>query len=76
MNKAQQLLDLVEKKLSYAAKKKLPDSAFVFPKERKYPIHDIAHARNALARVAQNGSGEEQKKVQAMVYKKYPSLKK
>jgi hypothetical protein len=73
MNKAQQLSELVEKALSAAARKKLAPASFVFPKERKYPIHDIAHAKNALAR----SSGKpEQKKVQAMVYKKYPSLKK
>lgn len=63
---------LEERKLSYKQKKNLPDSAFVFPKERKYPIHDEAHAKNALAR----SSGKpEEKKVRAAVYKKYPSLK-
>ena len=29
----------------------LPSSAFVFPGERRYPIHDRAHGTNALARV-------------------------
>ena len=43
---------------------------------RRYPIHDISHARNALARVAQHGSSAEKKKVRAAVYRKYPSLKK
>lgn len=43
---------------------------------RRYPINDIAHARNALARVAQFGTPEEKKKVRSAVYKKYPSLKK
>ncbi len=66
---------LEERKLSYKARKELPDSAFVFPNERKYPIHDIAHARNALARVAQHGTPEEQEKVKAAVYKKYPQLR-
>ena len=46
------------------------------PDERKYPIPDIEHARNALARVAQNGTAEEKKKVRAAVEKRYPSLKK
>jgi hypothetical protein len=55
---------------------KLPKSAFALPEEEKYPIPDIEHARNALARVAQNGSAAEQKKVRAAVEKKYPSLKK
>lgn len=39
--------------LTYAAEKKLPDSAFALPSKRKYPIHDKAHVRNALARAAQ-----------------------
>ena len=42
-----------KKDLSSQARKKLPDSAFALPKKRKYPIHDKAHVRNALARAAQ-----------------------
>lgn len=46
-------------KLSYAAKKAKPDSAYALVtnrggvKVRKYLIHDKAHVRNALARAAQ-----------------------
>lgn len=54
----------------------LPTSAFALPEEEKYPIPDIEHARNALARVAQHGTAAEQKKVREAVEKKYPSLKK
>ncbi|HEU4330153.1 MAG TPA: DUF6582 domain-containing protein [Lapillicoccus sp.] len=54
---------------------RLKDSSFALPDERKYPIPDIEHARNALARVAQHGSADEQKKVRRAVEKKYPSLK-
>lgn len=53
----------------------LKGSSFALPKERKYPIHDISHARNALARVAQYGSSSEKRRVRAAVFKKYPSLK-
>jgi hypothetical protein len=28
----------------------LADESFAFPKERKEPIHDAAHVRNAIAR--------------------------
>jgi len=28
----------------------LTDESFAFPKERKEPIHDAAHVRNAIAR--------------------------
>lgn len=40
----------------------------------RYPIHDIAHARNALARVSQNGTPEEKSKVKSAVAKKYPGV--
>jgi hypothetical protein len=59
-----------------ANRKKLKKSSFALPEQEKYPIPDIEHARNALARVAQHGSTAEQKKVRAAVEKKYPSLKK
>jgi hypothetical protein len=59
-----------------ANRKKLKKSSFALPEQEKYPIPDIEHARNALARVAQHGSAAEQKKVRAAVEKKYPSLKK
>ena len=57
-------------------RKNLKKSSFALPEQEKYPIPDIEHARNALARVAQNGTAAEQKKVRAAVVKKYPSLKK
>ena len=59
-----------------ANRRKLKKSSFALPEEEKYPIPDIEHARNALARVAQHGTAAEQKKVRAAVEKKYPSLKK
>lgn len=65
---------LEKKKLSYKERKKLSSSAFVFPKERKYPIHDIEHARDALSRVAANGTPEEKAKVRAAVHRRYPSI--
>jgi hypothetical protein len=57
-------------------RKKLKKSSFALPEEEKYPIPDIEHARNALARVAQHGTAAEKKKVRAAVEKRYPSLKK
>jgi hypothetical protein len=63
-----------EKKLKSAEREKLPDSAFALPGERKYPIHDKRHARNALARVAQHGTEQEKQKVRAAVKKKFPSI--
>lgn len=63
-------------KLTYEQREDLPPSAFVYPDERKYPIHDLAHARNALARVALFGTPEEKARVREAVYARYPGLKK
>jgi hypothetical protein len=61
---------------SVKQRKKLSKKSFALPGKRKYPIPDKAHARNALARVAQKGSMVEQKKVRAAVTKRFPSLAK
>jgi len=55
-------------------RKKLSKKSFALPGKRKYPIPDKAHARNALARVAQHGTKAEQKKVKAAVRKRFPSI--
>ena len=39
--------------MSTAQKKRIPDSRFAFPKERKEPLTDAAHVRNAVARFDQ-----------------------
>jgi hypothetical protein len=39
--------------LSTAEKNDLPDSAFAFPRERKEPLTDASHVRNAIARFDQ-----------------------
>jgi hypothetical protein len=40
-------------KLSAEERAELPDSAFAFPKQRKEPLTDASHVRNALARFDQ-----------------------
>jgi hypothetical protein len=40
-------------KLSEKERDALPDSAFAFPKQRKEPMTDATHVRNALARFDQ-----------------------
>jgi hypothetical protein len=62
------------KKLSTKERKKLGRKPFALPDERKYPIPDKAHARNALARVAQDGTQKEQKEVRAAVKRRYPGI--
>ncbi len=39
--------------LSTAKKDDLPESVFAFPKERKEPLTDASHVKNALARFDQ-----------------------
>lgn len=63
-------------RLTSKARKQLRLSSFAEKGKRKYPIHDLSHARNALARVSQFGTPEEQSQVRAAVYRKYPGLKK
>jgi hypothetical protein len=62
------------KHLSTKQRKKLSKREFALPGRRKYPIPDKAHARNALARVAQHGTPAERKKVRAAVRKRFPSV--
>jgi hypothetical protein len=58
-------------KLSYQKRQELPTSDFVYPKTRRYPIEDAAHARDALAR----SSGKpEHATVVAAVKRKYPEI--
>ncbi len=40
-------------KLSTAEKNDLPESAFAFPKQKKEPMTDASHVRNAMARFDQ-----------------------
>lgn len=46
-------------KLTTKGRKRMKSKQFALPKEKAYPINDKAHARNALARVAQNGTAAE-----------------
>jgi hypothetical protein len=40
-------------KITEASRDHIADENFAFPKERKEPIHDAAHVRNAIARFKQ-----------------------
>lgn len=63
-------------KLTYGQRKKLPTSKFAIHHDglKKYPIEDISHARNALARVSAYGSPHEKAMVRKKVKKRYPSI--
>jgi hypothetical protein len=59
--------------LTTQTRNNLDTSSFALP-GRRYPIHDLAHARNALSRVAANGTPQEQAIVRAKVKSRYPGI--
>ena len=61
-------------KLTSKGRNRLKKTQFAEPAQRKYPINDAAHARNALSRVSQYGSPSEKQKVRAAVKAKYPGI--
>ncbi len=62
------------KVLTTKARDALKDSEFAIPEKRAYPIQDIAHARNALARVDEFGTDDEKSRVHEAVSRRYPGL--
>lgn len=61
-------------KLTGRQRASLPAAMFAIPETRSYPIPDLSHARNALARVSEYGSATEKRQVRAAVHSRYPSL--
>lgn len=57
-----------------AGRKALSPSDFALPALKKYRIDDIAHARDALSRVAQFGTSAQKIAVRNAVYRRYPAL--
>ena len=60
-------------KLTPQARKKMPPQKFALP-GRRYPVEDPAHARNALARAAQNATPSEQAQVRRKVHARFPGM--
>ena len=52
----------------------MPASSFAIPSRKAYPINTIGRARNAVARVNQNGSPAEKRQVYSAVRQRYPAL--
>lgn len=61
-------------KLTAAKRNALPASDFAGP-GRSYPINDMSHSRNALARASQNAGPELKAHIRAKVHKKFPGIK-
>jgi hypothetical protein len=60
--------------LTTATRKKIPTNEFALP-GRRYPVEDEAHARNALSRVAQDGTPTEKATVRRKVHRLFPGIK-
>lgn len=55
-------------KLTAAKRKKIPKSEFGMPEERKFPISDKSHARNAKARASEmQNKGKISKSTEAKI---------
>ena len=61
-------------RLTAAQRNALPAKDFAGP-DRSYPIQDKSHARDALARVAADGTPHEKAVVRAAVRRMYPGMK-
>lgn len=61
-------------RLTTKARNAISDRDFAL-RGRRYPIEDAAHARDALARVAANGTAHEKAVVRAAVHRMYPGIK-
>lgn len=51
--------------------KRLPKSAFAYPRTREYPINTLKRARAALSRAAQSGTSGSYQHVARAVRRKY-----
>jgi len=58
-------------KLTSWRRRRLPDSAFAVPEERKFPLEDESHARNALTRAS---GTKYEGRVKAVVARRYPGI--
>ena len=76
--------ELLEKDLSAAERRALPNKDFALPGKGEgpqgkqagsYPIPDEKHARSALSLVSQHGTPAEKATVRAKVKKKFPGIK-
>jgi hypothetical protein len=61
-------------KLTAERRNALPAKSFAGP-DRSFPVNDMSHARNALARVSANPSADLKAAVRAKVHAKFPGIK-
>lgn len=61
-------------KLTTKQRNAMSPETFALPRERKYPLNDASHARNALARVSEFGTPAEKAEVREKVHEHYPGI--
>lgn len=61
-------------KLTAKKRSAMPKSQFAIPSKKAYPIDTPNRARNALSRVAENGTPAQKTQVRKAVKRKYPSI--
>ncbi|HQU33589.1 MAG TPA: hypothetical protein PLB88_04690 [Thermoanaerobaculaceae bacterium] len=60
--------------LTAARRAHLKPGSYALPKQEEYPDEDLKHARNALSRVAADGTPAQQATVRRNVLKRFPSI--
>ena len=58
-------------RLTAAARRALPDSAFADPKHRAYPMQDAGHRQAAAGLVQRFGTSKQKAQVRAKMHKGY-----
>jgi hypothetical protein len=61
--------------LTLRERERLPAAAFVFPKQRRFPIHDLFHGRLALIYVMSPSLAADREQVAKAVLARYPELR-
>jgi hypothetical protein len=61
-------------RLSEAQRHRVSSRLFAIPETRRYRIHDVSHARDALAMVSKNGTREDIARVRAAVKRRFPGI--
>jgi len=57
-----------------ATRKRLPSSAFVYPRTRQYPINTAKRARAALGFAARSNTAGSYRTVERAVNRRYPQI--
>lgn len=77
LKKKEKIVNYMSEKLDKEQRAKLSDGAFVFPEQRKWPIHDVEHAMTAINFMkAGFGKKRDYKTVKDAIKQRYKDNKK